>query len=327
MAKEYDLTRGWYRRQYGKYPRGIRINAVSLEAEAWFWRIHTVATDDFGNADRDADLCFAATVGKRKGVTAEQIEAWLVEMERAGLVGTYEVSGERYLHVHGFIVLQSTRNGKQTRRFPKSPWDDKEAAQKAGLQEKCDPDESRIIQIDPAANENENEIKNENKIKNYERDPVVAVLVGEGFKADDPLLSDPNCTLEQVEVAIANANALPPGKLTDRRGFIAQAIRKGYKLSAKASKAIEANQRRKKQAEHATKEANDAAKRARDEKIAAETVTALPDEAFQQLVTRVYEENPEVDRRYVKPVRSNPWVQLKVYELLRKEQAHDRACA
>jgi hypothetical protein len=120
-----DLTAGLYRRQYAKFIKGKRINALSLEAEAWFWRVHAAA-DDFGNADGEPGLVHAATAGRRR-VTVEQVTGWLNEMKTEGLIRFYESTGDTYLHVVGFIRKQPAgKNGKRVRHYPESPWDESE---------------------------------------------------------------------------------------------------------------------------------------------------------------------------------------------------------
>lgn len=112
-----DLTRGVYRRLYSGFIRGQRINKLSLEAEAWFWRI-LATVDDFGNGDGDPDLCRDATAGRRK-VTAKQVAEWLEEMRSVGLIRFYQAKGELYLHVTGFETTQPAgKNGRRIRRFP-----------------------------------------------------------------------------------------------------------------------------------------------------------------------------------------------------------------
>lgn len=114
-----DLTRGVYRRIYAGYLRGKRINAISLGAEAWFWRLNAVV-DDFGNFDADPLLVHGRTAGKRAGeVSAKVVAGWLGEMIKVGLVVTYEVAGEMYLHIAGYTKLQpKPKNGRQVRKYP-----------------------------------------------------------------------------------------------------------------------------------------------------------------------------------------------------------------
>jgi hypothetical protein len=124
-----DMTMGVYRRVYAGFIRGRRINQLSLEAEAWFWRVNSAA-DDFGNAEGDPILCHAATKGRRNGVTTEQVTSWLQEMAFAGLIRFYDAEGDTYLHIMDFARRQPAgRNGKRVKRFPRSPWDDNDRFQ------------------------------------------------------------------------------------------------------------------------------------------------------------------------------------------------------
>ncbi|HEY6244586.1 MAG TPA: hypothetical protein VIX17_11590 [Pyrinomonadaceae bacterium] len=125
-----DLTRGIYRRIYSGFIEGQRINKLSLQAEAWFWRV-LATTDDFGNAKGEARSCWLATVGHRDNITVKHVSNWLQEMVDVGLIFFYEVKGERFLHVTGFEEMQPCgRNGKRIQRF-------------------APPDESRTIQVNP----------------------------------------------------------------------------------------------------------------------------------------------------------------------------------
>lgn len=113
-----DLTRGVYRRLYAGYIKGQRINKLSLQAEAWFWRVFAVA-DDFGNCEAEPELLRDATKGRRK-VTVKQVERWLIEMESVGLVSFYHNKAERYLHIYKFEETQPAgKNGKRLKRFPR----------------------------------------------------------------------------------------------------------------------------------------------------------------------------------------------------------------
>jgi hypothetical protein len=124
-----DLTRGVYRRQYSGYIRGKRINAISISAEAWFWRFNAAA-DDFGNSDATRALMYANTVGRREGVTSAQVGEWYNECITVDLLRQYESAGEPFYHVVGFLQSQpSGKNGKRVRRFPASPWDESELIQ------------------------------------------------------------------------------------------------------------------------------------------------------------------------------------------------------
>lgn len=116
-----DLTGGNYRRQYSGFIRGKRISSISLEAEAWFWRVHAIV-DDFGNHEADPQLVCDATRGRRCEVTVDRVAAWLCEMEAQKLLSFYESDSDKYLHISGFVRMQpAPRNGRRVRRFPPSP--------------------------------------------------------------------------------------------------------------------------------------------------------------------------------------------------------------
>ena len=117
-----DLTRGIYRRVYAGQFRDRSLSSVSLEAEAWYWRL-TTSADDFGNFEAEPQLCRDATAGRRS-VTADQVAGWLDELANAKLIHFYDVEGERYAHIAVFEERQPAgKNGKRVRRFPPSPWD------------------------------------------------------------------------------------------------------------------------------------------------------------------------------------------------------------
>lgn len=149
MSEEtIDLTRGLYRRIYANFIVGRRINAVPLEAEAWFWRILSVA-DDFGNLTGDASLLYVATVGRRVAeISIDQVKAWTAALLNAELLDTYTVGNDTFLHVRGFLDTQSAGiNGKRVRRVPASPWDPGEPKRS-----RVNPGESKRAQVNPGGN-------------------------------------------------------------------------------------------------------------------------------------------------------------------------------
>jgi hypothetical protein len=117
-----DRKRGKYFYVYANYIRGKRINKLSIEAEAWFWRFNAAA-DDFGNGDAEPALLFANTIGLRAGVTIEQVSAWLTECVKQKLIRTYKSDGQRYFHIMDYQVLTPTKNGRYVHKVPKSQWD------------------------------------------------------------------------------------------------------------------------------------------------------------------------------------------------------------
>lgn len=146
-----DLTRGVYRRIYSGFITGQRINKLSLNAEAWFWRVMATA-DDFGNAPADPDLCRAATAGRRS-VTSKQIAGWLKEMKTVGLITLYRAKGEWFLHVTGFEESQPAgKNGKRIKRYPHEG--------ESGLIQ-VNPDESSATRASDNEDENDNEDERE----------------------------------------------------------------------------------------------------------------------------------------------------------------------
>lgn len=119
-SPDSDQRRGIYRRVYGNFVNGRRINAVSIEAEALFWRLTAVA-DDFGNLWGDSNLikCHAAP---RRSWTLEQVEAMVDELVNVCLVSRYEFEGEVYLSITGWEKTQpAPRNGKRVCKFPWNP--------------------------------------------------------------------------------------------------------------------------------------------------------------------------------------------------------------
>lgn len=161
-----DMKRGNYRSQYAGFMKGNRINKLSLNAEAWFWRVHSVA-DDFGNLDGNPILVFSGTVGLRfNTVSVAQVGEWIQEMISVCLLREYEVKGDRYLHIPGFTEMQPAgKNGRRVHRVPDSPWDELteyENPVNPGESGKIQniPEESGISQ--PAKNKTNTNTKNKN---------------------------------------------------------------------------------------------------------------------------------------------------------------------
>lgn len=121
MSKTRDYTHGFYRRIYQGFVRGHRINSVSLEAEAIFWRM-TVQADDCGNMDADERFIVRDLEGRRD-FTAEQVKGWIDELEQAGLVRRYVVAGKHFVSICDFLTFQPSPNGKvPINKHPLPPW-------------------------------------------------------------------------------------------------------------------------------------------------------------------------------------------------------------
>lgn len=136
MAETVDITRGTYRRVYSGFITGRRICAVSVEAEAWFWRLQAVA-DDFGNLPGDALIVWQQTVGRRS-VTMQTVSKWVEELVRAGLLLRYSEGDDHYLHITYWSEdsWPAPRNGKRAMKYPRP-------------RDKGSPGASRCIQVHP----------------------------------------------------------------------------------------------------------------------------------------------------------------------------------
>lgn len=198
-----DLTRGVYRRLYSGFIKGQRINKLSLQAEAWFWRVFAVA-DDFGNYDADPELVKDATKGRRK-VTTSQVERWLNEMESVGLISFYHDRAERYLHIYKFEITQPAgKNGKRLKRFPLPGESD-------GIQ--VNPDSSSASDNDPHSdNHNDTKIslveqarrvfrfwaefmKHPKAALDAKREKAITARLRDGYSVDDLILAVKGCKL------------------------------------------------------------------------------------------------------------------------------------
>lgn len=202
MAEEVtDLTRGVYRRLYAGFIKGQRINKLSLQAEAWFWRVFAVA-DDFGNYDADPELLKDATKGRRK-VTVKQVERWLNEMAAVGLVSFYYKKTERYLHILRFEETQPAgKNGKRLKRFPL-------ASESDGIQ--VNPDLSSASDNDPHSDNHSKislveqarrvfafwceHMKHPKSALDAKREKAIAARLKDGYSVEDLIQAVKGCKL------------------------------------------------------------------------------------------------------------------------------------
>lgn len=90
------------------------INALSPEAEVFFYRL-MVVSDDFGLMDGRKSIlrgrCYPL-----KEVSDHQLEFWLSEMVEAPLIHRYEVSGKPFIKIIEWAKYQRIRNMKP--RYP-----------------------------------------------------------------------------------------------------------------------------------------------------------------------------------------------------------------
>jgi hypothetical protein len=129
MANEDNLIRyGRYRKLYESFIFGKRINALSWPAEAFYWRVYSIA-DDYGNFPADPFILIPRAGGLRT-LTDVEVTDWIKEMELNRLIRLYLVdASDWYGHILSFASMQSPtgppRGGRLglKRRWPESPWD------------------------------------------------------------------------------------------------------------------------------------------------------------------------------------------------------------
>lgn len=110
-----DMTRGVYRRMYAGFLDGKRINSVSIQAEAWFWRLNALA-DDFGNL-KASPRRVAHDASPKRLIGIPRSNGWVRELVDAKLIEHYEVDGECFIHIKNFTDLQPAgRNGKRIQK-------------------------------------------------------------------------------------------------------------------------------------------------------------------------------------------------------------------
>lgn len=113
-------TLGRYRKVYAQgLQQGRRINSVSLEAEAWLWRLQSIA-DDYGNLPDDPDVIRGKAAPKRK-LSPDKVAKLTGELVVANLVTRYTAEGDGYLHCEEFERTQTSPNGKLVQRYPLPP--------------------------------------------------------------------------------------------------------------------------------------------------------------------------------------------------------------
>ena len=98
-----------------------------MEAEAFFWRLYVIA-DDYGNFEVEPKTLVAKAGGLRK-LKQVDIQAWIKEMEVAGLIKLYQNGKKSYGHFLSFSEFQVPSGPAQSPDFgmqrycPESPWD------------------------------------------------------------------------------------------------------------------------------------------------------------------------------------------------------------
>lgn len=129
MAKDNnELLMGRYRRLYESFIFGKRINQLSWAAEAFYWRVYSVA-DDYGNFPVNSFILIAKAGGLRR-MTPEECAGYIKEMEIVGLLRLYLVGdNDWYGHLLSFTKTQPPTGAPRgphlgrKKAYPESPWD------------------------------------------------------------------------------------------------------------------------------------------------------------------------------------------------------------
>lgn len=135
-----DMTDGIYRRIYSGFVSNPKVNRLSWQAEAWFWRL-VVLADDYGNHPANWRH-LAAVASPVREIGAAEAQSLTESIVEARLANLYEADGQRYLHIIGFTERQpANKNGRRIQRFPLSP--DNSAGESGGI--RVNPGESKKI--------------------------------------------------------------------------------------------------------------------------------------------------------------------------------------
>lgn len=121
------MTDNGYRRLYKSFVFGQRICSISRDAEMFFWRLYVIA-DDYGNFEVEPKTLVAKAGGLRK-IKLVEVQAWIKEMEKIGLIKIYQAENKSYGHFISFSKYQVPSGPAQSPDFgmqrycPESPWD------------------------------------------------------------------------------------------------------------------------------------------------------------------------------------------------------------
>lgn len=99
--------------------RSRKLAQLTADAERCWWRLQCVCDDD-GRSEDEPDVLTSILFQVMRDVTPEQVDGWLEEMHKVGLIVRYEVAGKRCFHVVGWHEKQHPRR-PQTSRLPAPP--------------------------------------------------------------------------------------------------------------------------------------------------------------------------------------------------------------
>jgi DnaD/phage-associated family protein len=173
------------------------LATVSAEAERLFWRI-VVSVDDFGRFDARPKTiigqCMTAFLGD---VTSNQVNSWLTELERVGLLQLYVVEDRPYL-----VLTKWSKHQRKRAKDSKFPSPDEDCGHLL-----TDDSKRSHTRTFAAYNENENEyvneIVNENENENENDASEDTILVDEAAATSDnkPMNSSSSLDHEFGQVA------------------------------------------------------------------------------------------------------------------------------
>jgi hypothetical protein len=141
---------------------------LSHLAERIFWRLTTVA-DDHGRFSGNLAIVRGRCLPLVQGISDQDLNAALLELQAVGAIQLYEVEGKRYLAFKSWKKHQRTYEGKP--KFPEPPR--VAATCETSQQLPGNRGESRES---PALNENENENRNVNGCAEKSRRKRVAIV-------------------------------------------------------------------------------------------------------------------------------------------------------
>mgnify|MGYP000445205836 CR=1 FL=1 len=193
-------------------PADEKLAGCSRDARLLFVYLFT-QSDCWGNQRANTKLLRGALF-PYDDITIDDVDGWLGELERHGLVGLYEHSGQHYLHLFGFTKNQ--RITRPSRLVPWSPWDTPNDDGPVGTALHADDVARNVLSTDALGTTNDAPTVPYRKGSVPRRDNVGVNIEGSGFvplvEADGPQTHDPETVdrgLTNIAGARASLRALP----------------------------------------------------------------------------------------------------------------------
>lgn len=96
------------------------LSRVSREAD-WLMHRLILAVDDYGRCEADPLLMKADMFPRRTDVSADDVAAWMRELDEEGCIQVYEVDGIEYLHLPKWEKYFSKQKRADRSKFPAPP--------------------------------------------------------------------------------------------------------------------------------------------------------------------------------------------------------------